>query len=590
MKPAGIRRGEHASSAQPPGCRALFLTLALPAAFNLALAADSGPAHFPWETSDIGTIWSDNFNRASLGTNWIILGGANAMIVSNQLQFSQTNLDTTRQVYYQPWLFCSDSWTLRWTERFGALDANSTGVGMGIKNFQAAGGDDRGWNALLSGAGTNRGRLLIQRFNGTSHLLTATGPALTLAAGDVVDCSLTRTGWTMTATASNRANAQVATVSTNFSHVLGILAPSISRTCCYPLGGTVFIDDVSYTINHRKPARFLFIGASTFEGADATSAARRYINVVQSNYNEVVCNDSSALNTTGDAVSSLPEILVHQPDTAILDLGGNDVLYGYSASVWQNNYSNLVNQLSANGVRVRPCLPPPRTHTDLTALKNWIASNYPPADVIDLWTPFLQGTSALASAYDDGDGTHLNDAGQQLLGQIIVSNLPPGIRAQPQSQTALAGGTASFTTVATGRAPLTYQWFLNGTNALNDGARITGSTTPTLTISNTLAGDAGLYVVVVTNPAGSTTSTPPAVLTVLDPHPTIGSVLLSKETISITWSSIAGQTYRLQFKQTLNDAVWQDIPPTTTAAGPTVSATNTIAGSPQGFYRVRLGP
>src|SRR5262249_49344658 len=39
----------------------------------------------PWENSDIGAVWSDDFNRDTLGPNWIILGSANASIVSNEL-------------------------------------------------------------------------------------------------------------------------------------------------------------------------------------------------------------------------------------------------------------------------------------------------------------------------------------------------------------------------------------------------------------------------------------------------------------------------------------------------------------------------
>ena len=157
------------------------------------------PVNSPaWETSDIGAVWSDNFNRASLGTNWVILGSANASIVSNQLCFAQTNQNSARQVYYQPWLTSSDQWTLRWSQRFGTLDAGSVGVGVGIKNFQAAGGNDRGYNALLYGAGANIGKLALARWDGTNQDLVTLGPALTLAAGDMVDCWLTRSGWTIT--------------------------------------------------------------------------------------------------------------------------------------------------------------------------------------------------------------------------------------------------------------------------------------------------------------------------------------------------------------------------------------------------------
>ena len=84
-----------------------------------------------WETADIGAVWSDNFDRPALGTNWIILGGANATIMTNQLQFVHASTDTSRQVYYQPWLTSSDQWTLRWSQRFGT-NAGTVGVGFVI--------------------------------------------------------------------------------------------------------------------------------------------------------------------------------------------------------------------------------------------------------------------------------------------------------------------------------------------------------------------------------------------------------------------------------------------------------------------------
>jgi hypothetical protein len=512
--------------------------------------------------------------------------------------------------------------------------------------------------------------MLLERFDGSVQVITASGPPLALAAGDLVDCSLTCAGWTMTATASNRANAQVSIVSVDLSHAPGFMVPTISRVCCYPVQGTVYLDDMSFVINHRKPARFILAGASRMQGEAASSESRSVRSVIQSNYNEVVCNNSCGWNSTGDALSVLPEILAHQPDTAIIDVGGNDVLYGYPASQWQSNYSNLVNQLRANGVNVKCCLGPPRTFTDETPLKNWILNNIPPADVIDTWTPFLQGASSLASAYDCGDGTHLNDAGQLLLGQIIISNLPPGIRVQPQNQSVPAGASATFTVDATGRQPFTYHWFFNGTNALSDGGKISGSATATLTLSNVLGADSGAYSVVIGSPAGSVAGAPPPLLTVADPiitrqpinqtnlagatalfsveafgttpvfqwlkdggpiaratnatlilpgvspsdaasysvavsnaygsltsspavlvvvpQPNIDSARVANGTLTLTWESLAGKTYRLQFKADLGAAGWQDIPPGITATGPTTTAAFGITNSPQGFYRLAL--
>jgi hypothetical protein len=84
----------------------------------------------------------------------------------------------------------------------------------------------------------------------------------------------------------------------------------------------------------------------------------------------------------------------------------------------------------------------------------------------------------------------------------------PTITTQPVAVTAAVGATATFTVVATGTAPLSYQWYANGTIA------IAGATSATYTTAALAAGDNGIsYTVVVTNSAGSVTSSA-AVLTV----------------------------------------------------------------------------
>ena len=50
---------------------------------------------------------------------------------------------------------------------------------------------------------------------------------------------------------------------------------------------------------------------------------------------------------------------------------------------------------------------------------------------------------------------------------------PPGIVSQPQSVLVPPGSTATFSVGADGAAPLTYQWFFNGTSMGADGTNAT---------------------------------------------------------------------------------------------------------------------
>jgi hypothetical protein len=93
----------------------------------------------------------------------------------------------------------------------------------------------------------------------------------------------------------------------------------------------------------------------------------------------------------------------------------------------------------------------------------------------------------------------------------------PVITHQPSGRTNDAGTTATFSVCAgCDRMPVSYCWVKNGTNYLSDGENISGTTTATLTITNALKADEGLYSVVVTNVLGSVTSGD-ASLTVNDP-------------------------------------------------------------------------
>jgi hypothetical protein len=90
---------------------------------------------------------------------------------------------------------------------------------------------------------------------------------------------------------------------------------------------------------------------------------------------------------------------------------------------------------------------------------------------------------------------------------VSAAAVPPTITTQPQSQTVTAGATATFSVMATGTAPLTYQWSKNG-------AAIGGATGASYTTLATVSGDNGAtFTVKVSNIAGSQTSNP-ATLTV----------------------------------------------------------------------------
>jgi hypothetical protein len=72
------------------------------------------------------------------------------------------------------------------------------------------------------------------------------------------------------------------------------------------------------------------------------------------------------------------------------------------------------------------------------------------------------------------------------------------------------------------------------------------------------------------------------------PAPVILSIGLTNEVVSITWSSVTGQTYQVQSVDDLRSAHWNNASPGLTATGSTATQTNFLGNGSQRFYRVLL--
>jgi hypothetical protein len=128
----------------------------------------------------------------------------------------------------------------------------------------------------------------------------------------------------------------------------------------------------------------------------------------------------------------------------------------------------------------------------------------------------------------------------------------PAISSQPASATITAGQSATFNVAATGTAPMTYQWNMNG--AAISGATSSSYTTPTETMTNNSA----KFTVMVSNSAGSAMSNA-AVLTVNNPTvaPSITTQPASQTIVSgktATFTVAATGTSPMNYQWSMNGA------------------------------------
>jgi putative Ig domain-containing protein/Ig-like domain-containing protein len=173
---------------------------------------------------------------------------------------------------------------------------------------------------------------------------------------------------------------------------------------------------------------------------------------------------------------------------------------------------------------------------------------------------------------------------QNSIGSVLSNNatltvnaalVAPSISTQPANQTVTAGQTATFSVVATGTAPLVYQWRRNGANI--GGATAASYITP----ATTTADSGSTFSVVVTNPVGGVTSNN-AILIVNAPAPVAPSITTqpSNQTVTAgqtaTFSIVATGTAPLSYQWRRNGA---NIGGATSASYSTPATTTADSGS-----------
>jgi hypothetical protein len=173
---------------------------------------------------------------------------------------------------------------------------------------------------------------------------------------------------------------------------------------------------------------------------------------------------------------------------------GQAYLSALSFTITFNQLGTTIATIESRGI-----IPPGLSTGGLQVGDTNTVSNRP--TVVFFGTPTTAGDYHLVVNAIASTGTNSLSQGQSwdVYFRVVASGTPPTITTQPVSQAGATGGSVTFSVVATGDAPLSYQW-------RKDGTAISGSTNSTLTLTNLAVANAGSYTVVVSNAAGSVTS------------------------------------------------------------------------------------
>jgi len=124
------------------------------------------------------------------------------------------------------------------------------------------------------------------------------------------------------------------------------------------------------------------------------------------------------------------------------------------------------------------------------------------------------------------------------LAWLGVAQAQPVIEVQPTGASVYESQTVTLNVVASGVAPLSYQWRMMGTNLPLQGL-------PSLTLTNVALGSSAVYDVVVTNLSGAVTSAPVLVVVLSRPVPLVsfgGYTVGAAPSIPVIYTAFGGET------------------------------------------------
>ena len=197
-------------------------------------------------------------------------------------------------------------------------------------------------------------------------------------------------------------------------------------------------------------------------------------------YSAVVFNAAGSVASSNAALTvAIPAVIAQQPTNRSVTMGGS-VTFSVSAS----GQGSLRYQWRFNGTNLPGATNPTLTLTNVQ--------------------PSQEG--AYMVMVTDSVGTAPS---QTALLTVLVK---PAIATQPQSQTVLEGGRATFSVSVTGSLPMTYRWRRAGVTVVTV---TTNAYTSTFTLANVQMTNAATYTAAISNPGGNAPVSSNAVLTVL---------------------------------------------------------------------------
>ena len=280
------------------------------------------------------------------------------------------------------------------------------------------------------------GKIAIQRFRSnavTEFSISATGIAYSL--GDTIEITLTRKKSVFTATAKNTTTPSEVSASYTDNHQNSTQQTTwaFGKIAIYHFSGDAKVLNHSFYVFTKKKNKLLIIGDSITAGEFAGSNEKRYGVQLMNYAKESIDVLGGGGNNTQHIIDALPQIISLTPSAIAIMIGTNDAINNITQATFEANVNNIITQCTNNGIAVYIGTIIPTTNatynTKINSFNTFINGLTSVAGKIDYYTALASG-GILNAAYDSGDGTHPNGAGNDVMYNTLKTGLGSYITAK----------------------------------------------------------------------------------------------------------------------------------------------------------------
>jgi lysophospholipase L1-like esterase len=372
------------------------------------------------ESSAMGTLYFDTFSSLS---NWTQSGSGTYAPSGSGLTLSGGSGVWTEYISLNQ--VCNSVEKFKLSCMFTELVAGS--FALGIDSLQKNATLNRSFYGRFT-AGSLFSAAIVSFADGTGTVATVYSNSSTsaCAVNDVFLAEFERDHQVYTVRLYNLTKGT--SVTTTYTQIAANMAvPNVTGNFSIHLtfnGGSQLISWFKAESLANKNVRAVFIGDSITQHSYQTDLyTDRYANRVFSGSNRVFEVHAGGNNGISNPLSAIDFIKSYKADYVFLMIGGNNVLGGLTTQALVD-YVSLRNQIKPVS-QVVHLLATPRTATDMTAFNDFLRS-FTDDLVIDTFSVLRANinSTAIAAAYDNGDGTHPNNLGHAAIASKIRTEMP----------------------------------------------------------------------------------------------------------------------------------------------------------------------